>query len=67
MRRRTRGWKNWRGPPGEAEALKNQIAGLQAANDAKEQEHAAELKAARINNAVEVALLSAGAKKTTWL
>ena len=47
---------------GEAEALKNQIAGLQAANDAKEQEHAAELKAARINNAVEVALLSAGAK-----
>ena len=47
---------------GEAEALKNQIAELQAANDAKEQEHVAELKAARINNAVEVALLSAGAK-----
>ena len=37
---------------GEAEALKNQIAGLQAANDAKEQEHAAELKAARINKDV---------------
>lgn len=47
---------------GDVEALKNQITELQTANTTKDQEHAAELKAAKINNAVEVALITAKAK-----
>lgn len=49
---------------GDVEALKNQITELQTANTTKDQEHAAELKAAKINNAVEVALITAKAKNT---
>lgn len=45
--------------------VKNQITELQAANATKDQEHAAELKSAKINNAVEVALITATAKNNT--
>lgn len=47
---------------GDAEALRRQIAALQAENAAQEKAHDAALQAAKIDNAVEVALLAAKAK-----
>ena len=51
-----------RGAGGDAEALKQQIAQLQADNKAKDNAHAAELLRLRTDAAVERALTAAGAK-----
>jgi hypothetical protein len=46
---------------GSVDELKGQIAALQADNKAKDEQHAAEMKALRIDNAVSSALMKAGA------
>lgn len=47
---------------GATEDLKQQIATLQAENKAKDEQHAAEMKALRVDSAVNAALSKAGAK-----
>ncbi len=47
---------------GDADELKAQIAALQQENQAKDEAHAAELKALKISNAVELALTGAKAR-----
>ena len=47
---------------GDVEAMKQQIATLQADNKAKDEAHAAEIKQLKIDNAVEAALTGAKAK-----
>lgn len=49
----------------DATALQEQITQLQADNKKKDADHAAELKALKISNAVELALTGAKAKNTT--
>lgn len=50
---------------GDTKALQDQITQLQADNKKKDADHAAELKALKIGNAVELALTGAKAKNTT--
>ena len=50
---------------GDTEALREQIAQLQAENKKKDGDYAAELKSLRISNAVELALTGAKAKNNT--
>lgn len=50
---------------GDTETLQNQIAQLQADNKKKDEDHAAELKALKIGNAVDLALNGAKAKNNT--
>lgn len=50
---------------GDTKALQDQITQLQADNKKKDDDHAAELKALKIGNAVELALTGAKAKNTT--
>lgn len=50
---------------GNADDLKQQITNLQKANEDQKKTHEAELKAIRIDNAVELALISAKAKNIT--
>ena len=49
---------------GDADALKVQIASLQAENTAKDEAHAAEIKKLKVNSAVEAALVAAKAKNS---
>lgn len=49
---------------GDVEAMKQQIATLQADNQAKEKAHAAEIKQIKVDNAIESALAGAKAKNT---
>ena len=49
---------------GDVEAMKQQIATLQADNKAKDETHAAEIKQIKLENAVESALLGAKAKNS---
>ncbi len=50
---------------GDVEAMKKQIADLQADNKAKDEAHAAEIKQLKINSAIEAALGDAKAKNKT--
>lgn len=50
---------------GDTKALQDQITQLQADNKKKDEDHANELKALKIGNAVELALTGAKAKNTT--
>ena len=50
---------------GDVEAMKKQIADLQADNKAKDDAHAAEIKQLKINTAIETALTGAKAKNNT--
>ena len=50
---------------GDVEAMKQQIATLQADNKAKDEAHAAEIKKMKVDAAVEAALTGARAKNTT--
>ena len=50
---------------GDAETMKKQIADLQTANANQKKAHEAELKAVRLDNAVELALIGAKAKNNT--
>ncbi len=54
-----------KGDKATTEALQQQIAQLQADNAKKDTDHAAEMKALRIANAVDMALTNAKAKNTT--
>ena len=49
---------------GDVEAMKQQIAALQADNKAKDKAHAAEIKQMKINSAVDTLLLNSKAKNT---
>ena len=49
---------------GDVEAMKQQIAALQADNKAKDEAHAAEIKQMKINSAVDTLLLNSKAKNT---
>ena len=50
---------------GDVEAMKEQIASLQAENKAKDEAHAAEIRQMKINSALESALISSKAKNLT--
>lgn len=50
---------------GDVEAMKEQIASLQADNKAKDEAHAAEIKQMKINSALESALIGSKAKNVT--
>ena len=50
---------------GDVEAMKEQIASLQAENKSKDEAHAAEIKQMKINSALESALISSKAKNLT--
>lgn len=50
---------------GDTQALQNQITALQEANKQKDKDHANEIKALKISNAVDVALTNAKAKNNT--
>lgn len=50
---------------GDVEAMKEQIASLQAENKAKDEAHATEIKQMKINSALESALISSKAKNVT--
>ena len=50
---------------GDVEAMKEQIATLQAENKSKDEAHAAEIKQMKINSALESALISSKAKNLT--
>ena len=50
---------------GDVEAMKEQIASLQAENKAKDEAHAAEIKQMKINSALESALIGSKAKNLT--
>lgn len=49
---------------GDVDAMKQQIATLQADNQAKDEAHAAEIKKLKVDNAIETALTGAKAKNT---
>ena len=57
--------KTLKNSTGDVEAMKQQIATLQADNKAKDEAHAAEIKQLKIDAAVDAALTGARAKNTT--